>query len=405
MKRTLATVTTLLALLPTGAGAADLLVDHVEYIRAAGVAQQISLFFPGCDPQGTYTLTLKNGQDEAHRAASGSVSVNGVAIVGAADFAQTPAPTVITKTIANVVERNTLELSITAPIPGSVIGWQVTGEVNCPDIVITSPTVGENFNRREITVSGKVRHRTPEVGVIVNGVLAQVNGNDWVASDVSLATGANTLTATVVDEGAQTASISSVVNRSEVLVNGIRIQPFPPAGVAPLQVSFTSENLSGKTLVQYAIDYGDGATETRNNFESVQHTYISEGVFQTTVTATAIDGATHRVSAAVSAHPIPPLRTRWEKMKAAIAGDDIPGALGNFTLQEARTQQRIFEDLGASALTMVANMQDIQQVYLQGDRAKFRIRRPELVDGVETPITYYIYFVRDHNGFWKIDSF
>ena len=48
---------------------------------------------------------------------------------------------------------------------------QVTAEVACPEITIDDPPPGAVLDRREITVSGRVRHRTPEVGVVVNGVL------------------------------------------------------------------------------------------------------------------------------------------------------------------------------------------------------------------------------------------
>jgi len=47
MKRTLWVLTVWFALHPTSLQAADVLVDHVEYVRETGVAQEMSLFFPG----------------------------------------------------------------------------------------------------------------------------------------------------------------------------------------------------------------------------------------------------------------------------------------------------------------------------------------------------------------------
>lgn len=404
MKRTLWVLTVWFALLPANLWASDLLVDHVEYVRETGVAQEMSLFFPGCDPQGTYTLTVTNGQDDAHRATAGSVTVNVVEIVNATDFTQSPAPAVITKTINGVGERNTLALSVTAP-QRSIIGWRVTADVTCPEITIDNPPPNSVINRGETAVSGRVRHRTPEVGVKVNGVLAQVNGNHWAVNEVPLNAGGNTLNVEAIDDNGQTATNSLIVSRPDSIPGGIKLRVYGESGIVPLDASFTVTNASGKTISQYVLDFGDGTTATVAETVEYAHRYESEGVFQVVARGTDADGIEHLDQAAVSIHAPPPLKTRWEKMKAALAQGNTAQALVNFTEQEARVQEQIFQALGSRALTMIEQMQDIERVYLEGDQAQYRIRRNELVDGAERPITYYIQFVRNEDGFWKIDSY
>jgi len=417
MKRTLIAMTVILALPPTNLPAADLLVDHVEYIRATGAAQQMSLFFPGCDTQGTYTLTVKNGQDEVHRATAGTVSVNGVELVGAADFTQSPAPAVITKTIVNVAERNTIALSATAP-QGSVIGCQVTADVGCPDITIVSPIAGELFNRGEITVTGKVRNRTPEVGVIVNGVLAQVNGNDWSVNGIELAAGSNTVKATAIFEDGTTAETSVAVTNQDPYAPQIALDTVVGSGVTSLlpatqlTVHFTVENRTHKTLVNYRVDYeGDGTFDLEvSSLENFEHVYPQEGLFPATVVARDEQGTEYSASFTVNVHPLPPLKSKWEKMKAALGVGDSVLATKDFSANESDTQQRAFTLVDAqhvqqpqvpSVLPVIASeMKDIQLVILRGNTAKYR-----LPDPVNSEIVYFIRFVRDDKGIWKIDSF
>jgi len=403
MRRTLIALTVFLALLPVDLRAADLLVDHVEYIRAFGTAQQMSLFFPGCDTQGIYTLTLKNGQDEAHRATSGSVSVNGVELVGTADFAQSPAPVVITRIIGNVAERNTIALSASAP-QGSVIGWQVTAEVNCPDITIESPIVGEVFNRKEITFTGKVRHRTPEVGVIVNGVLAQVNGNDWAANGVELAAGQNVVKARAIFEDGTSAETAAQVTNQDPNAASIALNTEVDSGIAPLTVNFTFENRTRKKLVAYRVDYeGDGTFDPEvPSLENFEHVYTQVGLYPATVVARDEQGAEYAASFSVNVHPLPPLKSKWEKMKAHLIAGEVTTALQDFAPDEAEIQQQVFTTLSSRLPQVVSEMRDIQLVYLKGRAAKYRLRREEPPNG---EVTYYVSFQLDPSGFWEIEGF
>lgn len=417
MKSTLTALTVFIALLPVNLPAADLLVDHVEYIRATGVAQQMSLFFPGCDTQGTYTLTMKNGQDDAHRATAGNVSVNGVELVSAADFTQSPVPAVITRTIGNIAERNTIAISATAP-QGSVIGWQVTAEVNCPDITIVSPIAGEAFNRGEIIVTGKVRQRTPEVGVIVNGVLAQVNGNDWAANGVALAAGSNTVKATAIFEDGTTAEAIVVITNQDPYAPQITLDTVVGSGIASLlpatqlTVHFKVEDRTRRTLVNYRVDYeGDGTFDLEvPSLDSFEHVYPQEGLFPLKVVARDELGTEYSASYMVNVHPLPPIKSKWEKMKAALAVRDIDGAVTYFRDKDKQREIYTFIDQQAqlhperASLSQVAgDMTDIQLIELQGDTAEYRIRREEPVQGVMTTITYYVHFTKSPVGFWRLE--
>jgi hypothetical protein len=50
-------------------------------------------------------------------------------------------------------------------------------------------------------------------------------------------------------------------------------------------------------------------------------------------------------------------------------------------------------------------MQEIEIIFLEGNRAKYAINRDHDIDGQIITITYFIYFSRDINGLWKIERY
>jgi len=54
---------------------------------------------------------------------------------------------------------------------------------------------------------------------------------------------------------------------------------------------------------------------------------------------------------------------------------------------------------------IINDMQDIELIYAKEGIAKYRINRDQMIAGTPTTITYYIYFMVDPNGIWKIDQF
>ncbi len=95
------------------------------------------------------------------------------------------------------------------------------------------------------------------------------------------------------------------------------------------------------------------------------------------------------------------LRSKWEGMKGAMINRDVEKA-GNYFPQWTRERYTgIFSSLGDRLPQIALDMQNIGMIYLIDGVAKYRIRRMEGVG----EITYYIYFVRDENGLWKIQQF
>ena len=55
--------------------------------------------------------------------------------------------------------------------------------------------------------------------------------------------------------------------------------------------------------------------------------------------------------------------------------------------------------------TIASEMNEIEFIHTEDHIAKYRIKRPEEIQGQNYDITYYIYFIRNSNGLWRIERF
>jgi hypothetical protein len=99
------------------------------------------------------------------------------------------------------------------------------------------------------------------------------------------------------------------------------------------------------------------------------------------------------------------LRAKWEGMKAKLFNKDIPTALDYFIDFSKEVYQQAFNLIIDELPQIASNMQDIEMIFLLNNAAKYRINRVHDIDGIPQTITYYIYFSKDTDGFWKIDRF
>ncbi|MBI4824432.1 MAG: adhesin, partial [Nitrospirae bacterium] len=95
------------------------------------------------------------------------------------------------------------------------------------------------------------------------------------------------------------------------------------------------------------------------------------------------------------------LKGKWEGMRSELAEGDVEGAMGYFLSSSQERYRYLFTTLLNLLPEIASNMQNIEMILVEGDIAEYRIKRMEDVGEV----TYYIYFVRDENGLWKVQQF
>ncbi|RPJ42091.1 MAG: hypothetical protein EHM27_03815, partial [Deltaproteobacteria bacterium] len=119
-----------------------------------------------------------------------------------------------------------------ADFAGNQAETAITFSVSRVMIEIVSPANGATVNKSRAIVKGRIHNQTGEIGVLVNGILAEVQGNDF-AVVVPLRIGQNMLTATAAAAGGlqvQT-SVSITTERQE---ENVRLAVYPAAGILKL---------------------------------------------------------------------------------------------------------------------------------------------------------------------------
>jgi hypothetical protein len=304
------------------------------------------------------------------------------------------------------------DLIITNPNGTSTtVAGAITIIPNPITLSITSPISGSLVNQASMMVQGTVTSETGEVGVIVNGVLAQVNGDQFVANEVPLVLGENTLTATATDfEGSNLAR--SVTVTVESLQEPLRLLANPVSGIAPLAVEFSILLNTNATIISYSLDAdGDGIADFTDTTlpETIPFTYSQPGLYMATLTLTDDQGNSFTDTLAInvlSASELDAsLKNLWVKMRDALRQGNVEQALAYFTHGSQERYRQIFEAIGDQLITEGEALPDISLVILREAMGKYRIHRTVTIDGQTVTLTYWVYFILDTDGIWRIRQF
>ncbi len=67
--------------------------------------------------------------------------------------------------------------------------------------------------------------------------------------------------------------------------------------------------------------------------------------------------------------------------------------------------QAIFTPLAPQLPTIFASVSPPELIAVEGNVAQYRVKREQLWQGVRRTITYYLWFVKDADGVWRLDRF
>jgi PKD repeat protein len=277
------------------------------------------------------------------------------------------------------------------------------------EIAITSPSDGETINKAKIIVRGTVKSDTKDLGITVNGLIAEISGNNWVASNIPLTSGTNLIKAVAKDSNGNTATKTITIYTNEI-TQFLELSANVRSGIPPLEVYF-SVSTSGFTPVSFQMDFeGDGIIDYNGTtFDNISYTYTNEGMFYPKVMVSDNQGNTYSdtiVITVLSKTELDDLlKGKWEGMKQSLLSNDINGALNHFIEESKELYNDIFNALQTQLPQIIQEMQDIQLMYAKSGVAKYRIRKNELCGGQLFNITYYIYFIVDRDGIWRIYKF
>ncbi|MDA8178745.1 MAG: PASTA domain-containing protein [Deltaproteobacteria bacterium] len=166
-----------------------------SFVRNTGAPSPVVRTFNVPSAQGTFTLRVINGTGAGDNAVSSAVvDVNGTTILKANDFNQNVSQ--ISRTLINLAKAaNTVSVEVKS-IPSSYLTVSIIGDYLL-NLTITEPPAGTEVLSDRVTVRGSYVAYTGNVSISVNGVAAVLDGGTFTATNVPIASGSGTLTATI----------------------------------------------------------------------------------------------------------------------------------------------------------------------------------------------------------------
>jgi hypothetical protein len=177
-----------------------------------------------------------------------------------------------------------------------------------------------------------------------------------------------------------------------------------------LNVTFEAEAYLVSPVSSYSWDFnGDETPEITGAEGTVIAQYQFPGIYFPRVAVTDNQGNIYTETTLVnvlSREEMDALLTsKWEGMRVALVNQNIDEAVNYFAEESRQLYSEIFAALNAQLPQIVQEMQDIQLIYSQNNISKYRIGKNESYGGQALSIAYYIYFIVDRDGIWRIYKF
>jgi hypothetical protein len=244
--------------------------------------------------------------------------------------------------------------------------------------------------------------------VNVNGHLAEVQGSDF-SVIIPLQIGQNTITATATRPDGLQGHAQITIN-TETQQEFIRLTATPMSSVLDqtgiLSVTFETEAYLVNPIASYSWDFnGDGTPEITGTDATVVFQFQFPGLYFPRVTVTDNQGNTYTETTLVNVlfreEMDALLRSKWEGMKGALSQGDIEGAISYFDDFTKPGFKEHFTVLSPMLAQIVQELNDVQFIGMMKNAIEYDIRT--IRNGIEH--SFYLLFVRDKDGLWKIRSF
>lgn len=272
------------------------------------------------------------------------------------------------------------------------------------EITVTSPQSGTTINKAKVMVKGTFKSGNQDVGITVNGIIAEIKGNEWIANNLPLAIGTNTITAIIKDNTGNTASALITINTTDTS-QYVTLSANITSGISPLTTYFSVS--TSFAPVSYRMDFeGDGVIDyTGSTFENISHTYTTEGIFYPTLTVTDNQGNIYSDTIAITVLNKTEIDTllkgKWEGMKGALKEGNIEEALKYFVEKSKERYRQIFEALRDQLPGITDTFIGFNVLDAYDDVAEYEIVANE--NGVL--YSYPGMLNKDGNGIWKFKDF
>lgn len=270
-------------------------------------------------------------------------------------------------------------------------------------ILDVSPTDGSLLNGSQLVVSGTFLGPA-NTGITVNSVVAAISGDKFYAN-VPMQAGQNIISIIATTPAGGVASRTvSVTNNG---LASVRISANPSEGVAPLKVAFNIESTNENTVQSVSADFdGNGSIDQNVNAPNLamEHSYSVPGVFlakfEISDNQGNIDIAQLIVVVKDPVEMDTQFRSIWDGMNAALVAQDKRKALSYLNSSARVKYEPVFTALLPSYSSIVGSYSALQNVSVTSTTGEYAVNR--VIDGIDQ--IFFIYFLRDPDGVWRLDS-
>lgn len=296
-------------------------------------------------------------------------------------------------------------ISVTNTAPGG--GNTTAINFTVYQINITYPANGAVLNRPDTLVTGTLPSINEEVGVTVNGVIAQVSGTSFAASHVPLVSGGNTVTVTrtSLDGTTHQNSISLTVQQSSSYT---QLNSNMQAGVGPFNITLSADIIMPYPIATSNLTYTGPDIANVTFVTSTQYNVTvtaTPGIYLYNLTMTDTQGNQYQDSVSVEVNSVTVidslLRGKWNAMINFLTQGDVNSALALIAPESQQRYQQIFSLVNGRFATIFSNIQQLNLVSIYNQSAIYEVITRE---GNGKLYSYPVTFTMDDKGLWKIQQ-
>jgi hypothetical protein len=301
----------------------------------------------------------------------------------------------------------TMTYTLTATGPGGTCSPSVTITVSSSiSIQITSPANGDTISGKDVTVKGIIANSTEnDTGVIVNHMPATVYDGKFFMNRLPLREGENTITVVAIDSSGAQVTQDILVN-SILPSHYIRLIATSESGLAPME---TELHVRGSfSLISPAVIHSSGpgpVTFIENGIDQFKISLTAAGIYHITATATDSTGNlfTDTIMLLAMDRGIMDalLSAKWNGMMDSLSRGDATAASQYFS-SNIRAKYASNFDLLRDHLSEIAfGLQDLRLLKITENEAEYSV----IGNQAGRKFSFYVLFVRDMDGIWRIRFF
>ena len=292
-----------------------------------------------------------------------------------------------------------------------VVATDLAGNIGTRNIAITLDTIPPAFidlvpasglltNRTSVDISGKL---SEEATLTIGSEAVPLTTALTFSKTYALVEGMNQVVLTATDRAGNATTHKLTITRDTIPPKLRTVTPASGATVSSAQVRLTGtfDDAISVELVRAGISQSTSGSS-----------FVFDIVLQTgtnVLVLTAIDAAGNRTEQTISLTLASayepedvPFMAVWDGFKAALLAGEKAAALEYVAFGSRERYERVFDDLSPSMPEVFAGLYNLKRMSVEAEIAEYFVNQRE--EGTNREMGFFVYFVKESDGAWRILS-